>query len=337
MVVSTIGPGYPIAPPTYQPPLHNLLSSAVLPPDEPDSRWELGFEFEPDGQTPVLLNTGWVCDPEDKPVKPGQAPAGLVYYRPFQLVTTYVCPWGRTDQEREAKVRRQLDAGESKALERALWTGALGQLGNDMYLTASDNVDLTPVPGTGVSLAEAFGLCATYLASTPTGSRGMIHVTPYVAENAMKHGVDLVEDGRGGSSVLRTRGRGDIVVVGSGYLGTGPESDVPAAGDVWIHCTPMVHIRRGEVQILGRGAEGLRRTSNFTWTHIAERTAAVYWDGTPVGSVLVDMATTADLTAGVMTSAATAPTSPVVGDLWTDTDDSKVYQWNGVEWVELGV
>lgn len=335
MVVSTIGPGYPIAPPTYQPPLHNLLASAVLPPDEPDGRWELGFEFEPDGQTPVLLNSGWVCDPTDKPPKPAQTPPGLVRYRPFQLVTTYTCPWGRTDAEREAKVRRQLDAGETKALERALWTGALGQLGNDMYLTNPDNVDLTPTPGTAVSMSDAMGLCADYLASTPTGSQGMIHLIPFVAETAMKHGVNFEDDGKGASSLLRTEGRGDIVVVGSGYLGTGPNGNVPAAGKVWVHCTPMIHIRRGVPHIYGTGIEGVRRTSNSTWTHIAERTAAVYWDGTPVGSVLVDMATAADLTAGVRVTQATAPTNPTVGDLWKDSDDNKVYQWNGVAWVEL--
>lgn len=332
-MVARIGPGYPIAPPTYQPPMHSLLASAILPPDEPDERWTLGFEFEPDGQIPVTLNSGWVCDPDDKPAKPEDAPPALVTYRPFQLVTSYSCPWGRTDAEREAKVRRQLDAGETKALELHLWTGALTQLTNDLYLNNKDN-DVVLAGGSGVSLDTAFALCSRYLASLPTGARGMIHLPAYVAEKAMKAGVDLVEDGRGGSSILRTKTRGDVVVVGSGYLGTGPAGNIPAAGKVWIYCTPMIHIRRGPVQILGSGIQGVRRTSNSTWTHIAERTAAVYWDGTPPGAVLVDLADSQTIVDTVVTQSA-APAAPTVGDMWKDSDDNKVYIYNGVDWVEL--
>lgn len=308
-----IGPGYPINPPGVQPPLHSLTSSAVFPPDEADTRWMLGFEFEPVGTIPVVAYPGAWCEPPpdgvgEKPAKPANAPPGLIYYMPFTLVTGYSCPWGRTEQERIAKVRSQLAIGESKALERELWTGEVSAASgydnmslvapnagtvdeaailNPGYTPASD----APADAVAVDLVTGLSALGQALANHGNGQRGMLHVTPQVAEIATAAGM-WAEDTRAGGSTLRTRGRGDIVVVGSGYPGTGPGGVVPPANHVWLHASGIVHIRLGPVEVLpaeGDMGRGMVRTSNSEITHIAERTAAVYWDGVAYASVLVDL------------------------------------------------
>lgn len=353
MVARQFGPGYPIDPPSYQPPLHGLLSSSVYPPEAPSDRWELGFEFEPEGRVGAVTYAGPVCDPDTKATKPVLAPPPLVDYAPFQVVTTYVCPWGRTEAERQAKVRAQLAAAEQKYIERELWAGTQTDLGNSMVLSHADadvlNPGFTdgvdaPADATPVDLITGLALLGNYLAEQPSGSRGMLHVTSFVGEVAAAGGL-WEEDGRAGASILRTKGRGDVVVVGSGYLGTGPGGIVPAAGTVWLYATPMVHVRLGDVTILGVGSEGMRRTSNFTITHIAERTAAAYWDGTPAGAVLVDVnaawivggggSDPGSLTSGVTVSD-TAPAGPTEGMLWYESDTGVLFLYVDGAWVQVG-
>lgn len=271
----------------------------------------LGFEFEPIGTIPAIAYPGAWCDqpnasPQiDKPTKPVDTPPPLIRYMPFTLVTSYSCPWGRTERERIDRVKAQLELGTTKGLERELWTGEAGdptnmslvrpaagaadetRILNPGYTPGSDD----PEDATPVDLITGLAALGQALANHGSGQRGMIHVTPQVAEIALSTGT-WEEQGSGGSNILRTRGRGDIVVVGSGYPGTGPGGVEPGANQVWLHATGLIHIRLGDVVILpaeGDMARGMVRTSNSEITHIAEQTAAVYWDGVDYASVLVDL------------------------------------------------
>lgn len=305
-------PLYPVAPAVYLPPLHNLLASAVQAPDEPGSRWELGFQVEPEGWADVTAIPGTWCGDDLYQDKPVQAPPDPVVYLPFQVVTSYSCSWGRTGQERRDKVRRQLDAGQAKAIERELWTGALsaavdgtpnmslalyGTGGGGALTTADKAVVRNPgynpatavTTATPVDIGSAVAILSQALADYGPGAKGMIHMSPRAGEVAVQRGI-AVEDGRGGSSVLRTKSRGDLIVVGSGYDGSGPGGDNPADPDhEWVHATPMVYYRLGDIQVLPpTDAEAVDRASN-TWNVYAERTVAAYWDGLFQASVLVDL------------------------------------------------
>jgi len=309
--MSGVGPGYTVSPPRVETPLHTLLATAAEAPDETSNRWMLGFEFEPDGAIATQAWPGaWCEDDDEKEEKPDDTPPGVISFMPYNLITGYSCPWGRTEEERITKVRAQLALGETKALERELWTGEIDQMRADptnmsLIRPNAGQVDETAIlnpgydPGSDapgdaepVDLITGLALLGQGLADFGTGGRGMIHVTPHVAEVAAAGGL-WEEDGRGGTSRLRTKGRGDFVVVGSGYPGTGPGGVVPAAGQVWLHATGMVQIRRGPVEILpelGQMIHAARRGSNLKITHRAERVAAAYWDGLNYHSVLVDLA-----------------------------------------------
>lgn len=310
-----LAPLYPVAPPTYLPPLHGLLASAIPVTAEPQSRWLLGIAVEPEGWAEVHAIPGTWCGSDYEQVaglKPAESPPDTVAYYPFQLVTSYSCKIGRTGDERRDKVRRFLDLGTGKAVEHELWTGAISDLsdtgnmrlaiagtGVGGSLTAADRaVVVNPGydPATAlsnavpVSIAAGFQLLAQALADYGPGSKGMIHCTAEAGDAACNEAI-LVEDGRGGSSILRTRSRGDIVVVGSGYPGTGPGGDIPAEGFTWMHATSIVQVRLDDIILLpATDAEAVNRKTN-EWTVRAERAAAAYFDGVFQASVLVNLTT----------------------------------------------
>lgn len=304
-------PLYPVAAPAYLPPLHGLLASAVPVTPEPQSRWLLGIAVEPEGWAEVHAIPGTWCGDDYEGIvgaKPVESPPDVVEYHPFGLVTSYSCKLGRQGDERRDKVRRQLDLGTGKAIERELWTGAMSDLsatdnmrlavagtGTGGALTAGDlavvvNPGFNPASGVAsaspVSVEAGVALLGQALANYGPGSKGMIHATPIAASVATESGL-LVEDGRGGASILRTKARGDVFVVGSGYPGTGPGGSAPTGGLTWMHATSMVQVRVDDIVVLpATDAEAVDRATN-DWTVRAERAAAAYFDGVFLASVLV--------------------------------------------------
>lgn len=308
-------PLYPVVAPLYLPPLHSLLASVPPTPDEPGSRWLTGFVVEPEGYIDVTAIPGAWCDDDYESVaglKPEDAPPDVVAYHPFQLVTSYSCKFGRSGDERRDKVRRALQLGASKAIERELWTGEISDLsdtgnmrlalagtGGGGSLTAADR-EVVKNPGylptsilstaVAVSLPTGIEVLSEALADYGPGSKGMIHVPTRAGQAITDRVAGVVED----RQVLRTKSRGDIVVVGAGYDGTGPGGDVPDEGQVWIHATSMVQVRLGEIVSLpATDAEALDRRTN-EWTVRAEQAVAAYWDGQFLASVLVDLSLGAD-------------------------------------------
>lgn len=315
-----IAPAWPVAAPAYLPPLHSLVASAVTPPDD-TGRWESGIVVEPEGWAVPHVIPGMWCGGDYEDVvgpKPVESPPDLVYYSPFGIVTSYHCDFGRTWVEMQEKVRRQLAAVQSKAIEQAVWDGAISHGGvalttnfdgsHDMQLakrgtgaagalTALDrrvvrNPGYDPALGlntvTAVDLANGLALLGSALGTYGSGAQGMIHMPVQPGELAAS-GQLLTEDRRGGTPILRTRGRGDTVVIGSGYSGTGPGGDVPAANRVWLHATSMIQLRLGSTILLpDTEAQGFNRATNQRVIR-AEQVAAAYWDGLTQFSVLVDL------------------------------------------------
>lgn len=310
-------PAFPEAPPQERAPLHGLLATADQPPDDTAGRWTLGMEIEPeDWQEPDAWAGAW-CAEDDNDVfddagKQERTIPGLVVVAPWQHYTSYRCTFGRTQQERVDKVRRMLDAGLSKAVERELWTGATRTAANggdpvqalayqgDLADAAADlGVTIVRNPGytvgdavstvAPVSLEVGIGLLSQALADYGPGTLGMIHMTALAGDLATRSG-QVVEDGRGGASTLRTKGRGDLVVVGSGYPGTGPGGDEPDDFPVvqWVHASKIVQVRRGLPDRDETLAESLNRATN-RWTVRTEIPVAAWWASFFQASVLVDL------------------------------------------------
>ena len=116
---------------------------------------------------------------------------------------------------------------------------------------------------TGADAAHALGELEADLADCYSG-QGIIHV-PRVALPTLA-AWNLVEerDGR-----LYTTA-GNLVVVGGGYTGSGPDGSAPAAGTAWIYATGAVFGYRGDVQVTSP-RDSIDRSAN-TMRMIAERT-----------------------------------------------------------------
>lgn len=320
----TIAPPAVITPPGFLPPIHSLLATAQ-PGPELSPHEEAGFTFEVSAcgiaharPTLCLVNSnpvnpvgGLPYYTGGKPENSVDQPGTPVVYQPFEIEASYDCAaFGKTFEERQELALRTLANAAYKAVEREFWTGESGYGNQSLAGDCTADAGIGGHPGawrqvlnpgfnsttapnlTGVTAVPVnFGvaLLSQALADCGNGARGAIHVTPMVAEMLSDSRV-VAEGGRTGE-VLRTWGRGDYLVVGSGYPGTGPCGDVPGSGKVWIHATKLPVVRFGpSMTIEERLGQALDRADNTITVH-ATQTAAVYHDGCcPAFSVLVDIA-----------------------------------------------
>ena len=293
--------------PVTEPPLHSLLTTAHDATEDPvpvgvedKGSWEGGFTFQPEGC--VQASTWNPCSTGDDRNKSDiDPPPGAVVVEPFIIEIGYECTstgWQAANYEEKASAR--LDAALSKALEYEFWTGDRSS-DNPSLMTSTPNDDehiLNPGGAeapVAVSPAQGLILIAEALSRCGSGARGTLHVTSGVGEFLTQK--SLVEPDDNGN--LETGGRGDVVIIGSGYTGQGPVGDPedddqadaqpdPAVGTSWIYATGPVAYRVGEPEVLPtQFFEAFDRATN-TVTYRSERTAAVYHDGCCIFAVLVD-------------------------------------------------
>jgi hypothetical protein len=288
-----IAPETIVAPPSSGPPLNGLLTSGLVVED--DSRWESGFTFAPE------CTGSAVWEPCADPAYEERSPAEksefegnpeFIVYKPWIVEAPYECSsWGFIEAEYEAKAFRALESSEGQVIEREWWTGERMPANQNLrYFTPNDDDHIlnpggaaAPVavgPGLGIVLLEAaIASCAH--------TKGVLHLPVSVA--ARVTGSMVLEDTQDG--VLRTRTRGDLVVVGSGYDGSvGPIGQDPVSdGQAWAYVTGPVAVRLVEVEIFPETmAEALDRATN-TISYRAERTAAVVHDACCSFAVLIEL------------------------------------------------
>lgn len=282
-------------------PLHGLTSAAtVINLGDADRRAEAGITWrrphcdaEPSWWSPE-------CDaaqPNKAPLpRPGEPPqqAPVVL---FLGVTCDTVGLG-VNEDDQALTRGLLEAGTSKAIESAVWgvdTPGAMQLHQNQSLVYSFASPGNAAPsgdriltdaGDPMPRKNALAALGAALAGCGAGSRGIIHAPAMLGELWAQE--LLTEDG----PRLRTKGRGDWVVVGSGYPGTGPVGAAaadPPAGSTWAFASGPVTVRLGPVEDVGpdRASVINRSTNDITW--FAERTATWQMDACCVFAALVDL------------------------------------------------
>jgi hypothetical protein len=179
-----------------------------------------------------------------------------------------------------------LKATEQYQVERALWTGQVGGLDNQMYPHLAANAAVTAplvtngiqltlqtaavqVTGSGVSAATGIGLLEGALGACYDGV-GILHV-PETAIPALANLNMIFRDGKN----LRTH-NGNLVVAGAGYTGSSPSGVAATPGTTWMYATGQFFMYRGPIKTFARETE-LNRSNN-TFTAIAQRTYVLGWD-----------------------------------------------------------
>lgn len=263
------------------PPAFGLLpyglwdAAQVRSADNP--HWQQGItwiERCPDGGTTYdecLSVTGTGAPPEP-PAKADNVDQTFRGATPFTVVAEFDCsPVGLRDAETVAS--DALARVEQQQVEAAFWTGSAGaqtvvfpHLAADTEVLDAQDIVLQTVASpavTGADVAQALGELEADLADCYAG-QGIIHV-PRIALPTLA-AWNLVEDRDG--RLYTTAG--NLVVVGGGYTGSGPDGSAPAAGTTWIYATGAVFGYRGDVQVTSP-RDSIDRSAN-TMRMIAERT-----------------------------------------------------------------
>lgn len=287
--------------PVATPPLHSLVASALDPRDTDDNRWEHGYAFQPrDCFVPNVWSPH--CPDGANQYPGGGVDKSAAPEQPDEVVTLPVIvevpiechTRGLDDREFRQRALQAVEAATPNALENEFWTGALIPDNASLVNTTPATV-VTPGPTStkgvlssgSMTPARALARLNQGLARAGVGSRGMIHATPELVTLWAGAGL-LTEDG----PRLIDKVRGNVIVAGGGYPGTGPNghaSATPPADKVWAYATGMVQVRLGQPEVVPDNlAEALDRKTNLVLFR-GERSASAAWSTCVSLAVLVDL------------------------------------------------
>ena len=191
-----------------------------------------------------------------------------------------ISPVGYSATELEALASDALTRTESAQVERAFWTGAAGGdtgivfphlaataavVDTSEVITIQLQCPTVTVTGSVVlDVTEGLGRLESALANCWNG-RGVIHVPTILGEQLFR--ANAVE---ANGQQLKTRA-GNLVALGAGYPGTGPDGNPPPLNSVWVYATGPVFGYRSEVIRFRPFPDSFDRTNNSA-IMIAERT-----------------------------------------------------------------
>lgn len=213
---------------------------------------------------------------------------GSMYFHvaPFGILQTFECEnsIGFNAIDRRATVVRQLDSVSEYAVERELWLGDNAQtdstdLPAERWL--ANAIDATPTPGSAVSAEVALALVEQSFAENNPGVRATIHMTPLMA-TILDGSLEIDGD------KLLTKSVGSLVAISRGGLGEEGPGAGGSATRHWIYATGPVHVDLGSDELITTSASEIVNPINNKVAYVAERPAAVYFDGCAWFGVLAD-------------------------------------------------
>lgn len=264
--------------PLLSPPRYGLIAAAAAPPSSEGDQWINGMTWLPE----ICSGGGAVsvCNPTNKTIDDGP---DAMEYDPFAIWIGDKCTT-LSNTDKAARARRALANKESQLIASELWRGDIAQLEGspNAFLAGPDTDILSASP---VAIKDAFSGIDQERSVCGAG-RTMIHVT--ISLGDLLASLQLIR--REGNLWLSPVD--SIVVIDAGYDGSDPDGDVDGSGNTqYMYATPLVTVRRGEIDVLGANAvEGINRADN-TWGAIAERAAAATYDNCCVKGINVDIRT----------------------------------------------
>jgi hypothetical protein len=223
-----------------------------------DEHWVSGFHVETDAFPTVSLRSntdaeltggaGVIYDGSDSP-KNYQATPFFIELKARATSVDFL----RDGETLTPEMMKQVKAVSQKAVERELWEGAAtlqaSPLSSASFLRrATGDGGATPVTTGGVSPERALALIEQSISNSPTGGRGVIHMTRDVA-SSLGSRLRYFEKNEIDENTYAVTRIGTVVVVGSGYTGNGPVGATGAeASDTnkWMYVTGGVQVDLGE-------------------------------------------------------------------------------------------
>lgn len=200
---------------------------------------------------------------------------------PFQVVAGLKAgtfPYNASEVERRARIR--LADNTQFVAEQAFWGGNadVQPVLQRPELNSSGITDLTPTPGTPVTLEYGVGLLEDALAAYPYA--GILHarplVSPYLAERMLSPGPWR---GPKGAAAVQFTPTGNMWSFGRGYSGNKPDNNatVPAAGTAYLVATGPVTVWRDDKVFVNPAGPGFDRTAN-NWQVTAQQAHVITID-----------------------------------------------------------
>jgi len=256
-----------------------------------EDQWIRGFSQEWDTTLRGLVNYD-DTDTTSSALVSNATPKRYTEIKPFFIeAEDYRSTLGFTGFDYVARVKRQLEGGTQKAMERELWDGAIrkGESHENKALSAAS---ATLVNGTtALSVQRALALLDYELSDTsPCGENGVIHMTKDMAGLLSANYMIFDNKEKGHLQTVS----GTKIIVGSGYTGNGPDSQTGAtasATNKWMYGTGTIKTLIGDVDVVADNlAQSYDVAGNQNDMRIkAIRPAAVYFDTSIHLAIRVDL------------------------------------------------
>lgn len=265
--------------PVPQERVHTLLTVPDVNLGDPaGERWEAGVAV---WGYPTGLPDLWdPCSDGTNRTKEESSDQPTAVFHSYELYVPIMCSARGNALELAERANRVMRVTQAWGVEKALSQGVVG-LGNK-YLADSDLVSLA------TTVSARVGISYLENAIAATGRRGLIHVTPAVAD-----ALGVYDDRADASAPVYTRA-GTPIAIGAGYVGANPHLQqgalpAPTTTKDWIFGTGPVEVRiNADVRQLPEDvAEALERSSNDL-VYRAEKVAVASWDTALQVGVLVD-------------------------------------------------
>jgi len=236
-----------------------------------------GVQWDADCPHLMTAMASLICDPRTGKVLPEFAADAFADALPFRGYDGLQCKLpGREDLL--IRARNVFDLAEWPFIEDQAWAGTANGL--TRFLADGTATDLTPVPGTAISLMKGVGLLQEWLANV-LGQIGTLwsprQIAPYWAR-------DLLATKTGGT-MLDPLSNKIVFSAGGGNKGPGTPPVAPALGKYWLYATGPVMVRRSDVYSPDL-EEALDRVENLVFA-LFERQYLVGW-ACDQAQVLVD-------------------------------------------------
>ncbi len=275
--------------PSVQPHPFGILSVAEIVPTPGDVHWQQGVMWEPVACEAAALygHCNCVLEGEGAPApKTPREGTALSFATPFTVVGSFQCsPVGRWNDGKD-RATDHLLAGEERAVELEMALGGV----HSSQAFATDATNITPTPGTPVTIAQGIALLELAAGSGFSG-QGVLLMSRREALLGVSE--RAIQEPRSGDLQLVTGLRTPVAAL-AGYNGVvGPTGNAPA-GQAWLFAISRPRVWRSEVFYSNPLRENSLDTAQNNLTFFAERTYVVGWDCGDGFAVLVENGTDDD-------------------------------------------
>jgi hypothetical protein len=248
-----------------------------------DERWIRGFSSESNGAPTVRILTVNNDDVANGDLYDGSDVARHNPVFPFFIeVESKSTGFDLTSTNPLDTVADQIDAVTQKTAEFELWEGvaarSLAPEPGEGYLIEEGKAEVMTTGG--ATAIRALAILEQSISQSPTGSRGIIHMTRDTASTLGDHLLYKATSRDDENAYAVTR-LGTLVVIGSGYTGNGPlgvAGREASATNKWMFATAAVEVHLGAPATLSETvAQGFNPRTNDSIV-VAQRPVAVHFD-----------------------------------------------------------